>query len=391
MNRRSFLLRLAVTGIVLATGTALLNGCSGIRIERIMHQRPGDWATFAGSPSRTALGSQTIVPPLVQQWEFDTGAGIGNGSPLMVDSTLIVGNLRGELYAAEARTGKRIGWIKLGESIEGSPVVNANMVYVAVSNSNESLLAFNLRTGKTEWKREYGDIEVSPLLMNQRLYLGNIEGQFYCVEPLRGDVVWKYEISENRLHNGFRSSPAGSGNFVVTGGEDGIIYAFDAAKGTLLWTFKTDSDIFAAPSISDSMVFVGDLKGRMYALELSGGRMRWRFDSGSPIYGHAAVADSTLFFGNLAGTLFALRTGTGERIWQNTLGSPINSGPAITGGYLYIGTLKKFLFAVRTTDGSIAWKQELSGRIKTSPAAVNGQLLVATDDWVVISFKGSAQ
>ncbi len=64
----------------------------------------------------------------------------------MVDGTLLVGNLRGELYAADGQTGKRIGWIKLGDAIQGSPVVDGSMVYVAVSNSSESLVAFDLRS-----------------------------------------------------------------------------------------------------------------------------------------------------------------------------------------------------------------------------------------------------
>jgi outer membrane protein assembly factor BamB len=381
-----------MAAVVLGAGGMLLWGCSGIRMERPLREHDGDWPTFAGSTSRASRAIQVIVPPLTEQWAFDVSAGIGNGSPLMVDSTLIVGNLRGELYAADGRTGKRIGWVKLGDAIQGSPVVDGSMVYVAVSNSNESLQAVDLRDGKVAWKQDYGDIEVSPLLLNQHLYVGNNEGQFFCVNPARGDQGWKYEIPQNKLHNGFRSSPAGIGKTVVVGGEDGVVYAFDAEKGTVLWTCKTGSDIVATPSIGDSLVFIGNLAGRMYAIDLQSGQIQWKYETGSPIYGNAAVTENSIFFGNLAGSLIALRARSGERIWQNTLESPINSGPVVSGGYLYIGTLKKFLFALRTVDGNIAWKsEELSGRIKTSPAIVNGQVLVATDDWEIVSFKGSTQ
>lgn len=391
MSARVFFRRVALAVTLLGAGGIVPWGCSGIKLERPLRQQQGDWPTFAGSATRAARASRAIVPPLTEQWEFDATAGIGNGSPLMVDSTLIVGNLRGELFAADGRTGKRIGWLKLGEAIQGSPVVEGSIAYVAISNSGESLVAVDLRDGKTIWKRDLGDIEVSPLLLNRRLYLGNTEGQFFCVEAVKGEVLWKYEIPDNKLHNGFRSSAAGADKIVVVGGEDGMVYAFDAEKGTVLWTSRTGSDIMATPSIGDSLVFVGNLGGRMLGLELQTGRLRWAYDTGSPIYGNAAIAEDAIFFGNLAGSLIALRARNGERIWQNTLESPINSGPAVAGGYLYIGTLKKFLFAVRTSDGSIVWKEELSGRIKTSPAIVNGQLLVATDDWVVLSFKGSEQ
>jgi len=391
MNARHLLRQIAIVLTALTTGGVTIWGCGGLRIERSLQQREGDWPTFAGSPSRTALSDRAIVPPLVQQWEFDVTAGIGNGSPLMVDGTLLIGNLRGELFAADGRTGKRIGWVRLGDAIQGSPVVDGNMVYIALSNSSESLLAFDLRDGKTKWKRDYGDIEVSPLLMHGRLYVGNTAGTFFCVEPGNGTLIWKYQIPENKLHNGFRSSPAGEGSIVVVGGEDGIVYALDAGKGTVCWTFTTGADLFGSPSIADSLVFAGNVAGTMFALDLQSGRMRWRFDAGSPIYGNAAVANHAVFFGNLSGAIFALRADSGTVVWRNNLGSPIDSGPAVAGRYLYIGTLKKFLFAVRTSDGSIAWSHELNGRVKTSPAAVHGQLLVATDDWTVISFTGEAQ
>jgi outer membrane protein assembly factor BamB len=383
--------RFTFTIAVLAAGGLLIPGCGGLKIERPLQQRTGDWATFAGSPSRTALSDRPIIPPLVQQWQFDVTAGIGNGSPLLVDSMVLIGNLRGELFAADSRTGKRIGWIKLGEAIQGSPVVNGRIAYVAVSNSIESVVAFDLRNGKTLWKHRYGDIEVSPLLMHGKLYVGNTRGDFFCIEPGNGTMIWKYQIPENTVHDGFHSSPAGEGSNVVIGGEDGMVYCFDAEKGTERWRVKTGASVFATPSIADSVVFVGNIAGTMFALDLRSGRTLWRYETHSPIYGNAAIADAAVFFGNLAGALIALRADSGNAIWRTTLEGPINSGPVVAGSYLYIGTLKKFLYGVRVRDGNVAWSHELNGRVKTSPAAVHGQLLVATDDWTIVSFAGTAQ
>jgi eukaryotic-like serine/threonine-protein kinase len=374
--------RQSTLACALLTWGMLLWGCSGIRIERPIQLRDGDWSTFAGSAARTGVAAKEIVPPLTQEWEFDVSGGIGNGSPLLVDSLMVVGNMRGELYAVNGLTGKRIGWTKLGEAIQGAPVIDGSVAYVAVSNSDESLLAFDFRSGKVRWRHDYGDMEVSPLLLKGRLYAGNIAGTFYCLEPAGGEVLWKFEIPDNRMRKGFRSSPAG---------ENDTIYAFNADNGAVQWKFKADAAVVATPSIANGMVFVGDLDGTMYGIDLADGSLEWRFDSGSPIYGNGAVKADTLLFGNLSGQLTALRTGTGVTLWQTSLESPISSGGAVAGSYLYVGTLKKFLFAIRIVDGSVAWKQELDGRIKTSPAAAHGKLFVATDEWVVFSFRGTAQ
>ena len=43
---------------------------------------------------------ETITPPLTLAWDYDVTGGIGKGSPLVVDSVLLVGNMRGELHGA---------------------------------------------------------------------------------------------------------------------------------------------------------------------------------------------------------------------------------------------------------------------------------------------------
>jgi outer membrane protein assembly factor BamB len=391
MRTRSCISRAAALLVSLIAGGILLQSCGSLRIDQPMRVREGDWPMFAGSPTRTGLAASPIIPPLVQEWELGVSGGIGNGSPLMVDNVLIVGNLRGELYAAVGSTGEQIGSTKLGDAIQGSPAVGGDIAYVAVSNSSESLLGFDLRSGKTLWKKDYGDLEVSPLLLNGRLYFGNTSGSFFCANPTNGELIWRYDIPDNKLHDGFRSSAAGEARTVVVGGENGLVYGFDAEKGTVRWSYRTGVAIMGTPSIAGGLAFVGDLQGAMYAIEVESGRLRWRYESGAPIHGNAAAASGVIFFGNLGGTLTALQADSGSPLWVSHLESPVNSGPAIAGDYLYIGTLKKFLFAVRTADGTIAWKEELSGRIKTSPAAVNGRLLVATDDWVVISFKEASK
>ncbi len=193
---------------------------------------------------------------------------------------------------------------------------------------------------------------------------------------------------ENKLHNGFRSSPAGQGSDCGRGRREWHVYAFDAEQEAYAGPSTTGSTCSRRRPSRTAWSFIGDIGGTMFALELQSGRLSWQFHSGSPIYGNAAVADNTIFFGNLAGSFIALRADSGAELWRSNLASPINTGPAVAGDYLYIGTLKKLLFAIRRNDGIVAWSQELEGRIKTSPAAVNGQLLVATDDWVVLSFHG---
>src|SRR5437867_440168 len=132
-----------VRGVV-ALSAILISACSGLRLPQPLTVDATDWPMFAKYEGRLNSTPEAVTPPLKLVWDFDITGGIGNGSPLVVDSVLIVGNLRGELYAINAYTGKRIGWVDLGDAIQGSPVIDANVALVALSNTELSLVAFDL-------------------------------------------------------------------------------------------------------------------------------------------------------------------------------------------------------------------------------------------------------
>lgn len=373
---------------VLST-TLLVGACSGLRVPEPLTVDSSDWAMFAKHESRVNATSETVPPPLALEWEYDITGGIGNGSPLIVDSVLMVGNLRGELYAINAYTGKRIGWIDLGDAIQGTPSIDGNIAIVTLSNTDLSLVAFDLSEGKTRWRREYGDIEASPLLHYQRIFAGNVEGTFYCIDLTSGDQIWKFELPDNAARKGIRSSAAGSDSIVVFGAEDGFLYALDAERGTQLWRRYTGSSVVGSPCIAHETVYIGNLGGTVCAVDLHSGKTRWQCETGASIYASPSFAEGKLFIGTTGGMMYALDAATGAVMWKTDLGSVINSSAVIAGNVLYVGTLKKMLFGLNIADGTPVLKQEVQGRIKTSPAVAHGRLFVATDEKLILAFRSS--
>lgn len=383
MSQRTHTLR----WIIIAT--LLLAGCGGLKVGYPLKIRETDWPMFARTETRINATSEAVVPPLSVEWQYDVSGGIGTGSPLIVDSVLIVGNMRGELHAINSFTGRRLGWLGLGDAIEGSPIIDAGDAIVAISNSRQSLVSVELATGRIMWKMEYGDIVSTPLLLQQKIYVGNISGKFFCIKREDGDLVWTFTIPENTRYKGIRSSPAGYANTIVFGADDGALYALDAGTGSRRWSFVVAAPIVASPAIADSSVFVGAMDGVFYAIDLSSGKLRWTFPAGTSIYASAAVANDMVLIGTTGGTLFALNKIDGSMIWKTELESVINAGAVISGAIVYVGALNKYLYGLTTSDGKIVWKYEMRGRIKTPPAVANGRLYVATDDRYVTAFHGS--
>ena len=362
--------------------------CSHLKLDKPVRLGADDWPTFGRNVSRTNSSTVSIVPPLTLAWTQDVTGGIGNGSPLVVDSLVIVGTLRGELYVLNARTGKQRGWIGLGDAITGSPVVDGSIAYVGTSNTDESLIAYDMNQGRTIWKKAYGDIETSPLLDNKRLYFGNTMGRFYCVQQSNGEQLWTFQTPANSRQKGIRSSAALESGVVVFGSEDGSVYALDAESGNLKWKYTTDQPVVASATAVDGTVYIGNLDGEFYSLDLQNGNLRWKLSCGTSIYACAAVSPEQVFVPTTGGFLFSLRRQDGAIAWKANLGSVIDAAPVVAGSYIYVGTLQKILYGVRASDGEVVYSYAVPGRIKTTPAIAYGKLFVASDERLILAFTG---
>ena len=147
-------------------------------------------------------------------------------------------------------------------------MIEGTVAYVATSNSKTSMTAFDLFYGRALWKKSYGDVEVTPCLSRERLFFGNTEGTFYCIEKSTGDSRWKFELPDNRTLKGIRSSPAADSATIVFGADDGTVYALDGETGAVKWTFATGAPVLASPLIASGRVFVGNRHGEFFALDI---------------------------------------------------------------------------------------------------------------------------
>ncbi len=369
----------------------LLIGCGGLRIERTIIVRPGDILCYGGNDARTADYPAPIADSLVENWEKDLSAGTGSGSPLVLDSMVVGGTLRGDLYAINIRTGKMIGSVKLNDAVPGSPVIDGNVIVLPMSGGNVSIAAYNLNDGRTVWRKTYDDVEMSPLLIKKRVYFGTIAGTVYCVERISGDPVWKFELPENRRFNGFHSLPSANDSLLYFGCDDGDLYALKISNGSLCWKSPTDGPIGGGTAIAAGSVIATTISGSLYAFDPETGKIRWKRSTGAPIYSPPAVRGDTVVVGGIDGYVRAFDATNGTEFWRTNLDGPVNAGAAIAGGKVFIGTLKKKFFGLRLSDGGIVFAKELDGRIK-SPAVVGyDKVLVTTDEFTLFCFGRARQ
>jgi outer membrane protein assembly factor BamB len=379
--------RLVGSGIL---GAILLAGCGGtLRLGRQLTPSETDWLMFGGSSARANVASKEVLPPLALVWEYDLSAGVASGTPILADSVLLIGDLRGELHAVNATTGKRLGWTDLGEAIHGTPALVQSIAYVPLTNTLESLVAYDLSTGKVLWEREYGEIEASLLITHGNLYFGNLSGTFLCISATTGDTRWKYSLPENTSRKGIRSTAVSAPPLVIFGADDGSVTALDAEGGILKWRTETGAPILAPLATDSSLLIAANLRGTVTALSPDSGRILWSFEAHEPVHGHPLLTTELVVTVTAGGTIIALDRTTGHIRWSTQAGGPLSAGAVESGRYLYIGTLNRECLAVRLTDGIVVWKIALGGRVKTSPIVASGTLYLVTDEKTLLAFRSA--
>jgi len=116
------------------------------------------------------------------------------------------------------------------------------------------VIALSTGTKKLRWRRHIGASETSPVVIGNRVYVGDWLGKVYALDKRSGAIVWTA-----RTGGAVKGAVAVSGNRVYAGSYDGHVYAFDARNGHRLWRASGQPRLFGAGR------FYSDSRRRVWA------------------------------------------------------------------------------------------------------------------------------
>lgn len=192
----------------------------------------------------------------------------------------------------------------------------------------------------------------------------------------------------------FAGGPAASGGRVFIGGDDGKLYAFNAADGKRLWSFPAGAEFEATPTVINGLVLCGAYDGNLYAVDAATGKERWRFATGARLPGFegiaevkrgvdssVAVVEGRAYFGAWDGKVYCLDAATGKPVWSRQTGGIIHwSFPAVSGGRVVIGSTDGAVQCLSAADGQPLWKAQLATRhidhMMSGPTIAGGTVYV---------------
>jgi outer membrane protein assembly factor BamB len=242
-------------------------------------------------------------------WDWSSWAD-NDSSPRVLDGLLYIGGEDGDLKCFDAENGKLLWKESYGrgkgeepgsEGIECSLAIADHIAYFGHLDGH--VRAYHLKQRKLLWKSQnLGlDIDASPLIVGDRLYIGIEEGKhtFNCLDRETGKVIWGKNVG-----GGIWGSPAVFEKTVIVGGAGGKMYSFDAASGAEVWTYKIGRGTWYSPQIVDGKVVFGSYGNNYEMIDAKTGTSIWKHDIAGRTHSGAAIEDGYIWVGGGAGYMY---------------------------------------------------------------------------------------
>lgn len=242
-------------------------------------------------------------------WRYKTETSFSHSIPLIVNSTVFVGDDAGFIHAIDEKSGKEI-WKKdlQAKEIHSSPTFGEGLIFIGTEGNLDSktaneiesfMYALKFESGGMIWRfpikkvsargSGYQDlIHATAAYKDGKIYFGIENGRYYSLDAKTGQLIW-----EKSGFGWFTTASSLDEENIYTGNWDGNIYAFKQADGVLIWKYQAEKDgpfeitrqpgggtkkqgINSWPIVTNNKVFIGAPNGYFYALNKKDGSVIWK-------------------------------------------------------------------------------------------------------------------
>ena len=255
------------------------------------------------------------------------------------------------------------------------------------------------------WAVPVGIGHASPLVDGQRIYVFARRGEqevAQAIDIATGKALWSAAYDQPYTMNsaatghgkGPKSTPVLAGGRLYTLGIAGVLSAYDAATGSVLWRHAFDKEFGPPPDFGTAMsplvdnglvvAHVGGINGgALRAFDPATGATRWSWSGDGPGYASpvAMVSGGVRQIVTETKTkIVAVDAATGALLWSLPFVTPYEQNavtPAIAGDLVILSGLDQSTFAVRPTRGADGkWTAVKVWDAKAFPMYMNSPVVV---------------
>ena len=122
-----------------------------------------------------------------------------------------------------------------------------------------------------------------------------------------------------------------------------------------------EGQLLARPVVAEGRVFTMDADGMIRAFGADGGSLLWQFEQDDDhadglIGGGLAYADGSLFATLSSGDVIGLDAASGTELWRQSLGVPLRAAPTVAEERVLVLTADNQLYALEGATGRPVWR-----------------------------------
>ena len=304
--------------------------------------------------------------------------------PIMAEGKVFAMDGQAHVSAHDALTGRRLWEVDVRptgkDDRRDRDAYGGGVAYaggkVFVTSGYRLITALDAKTGRTLWvTRTDPPLHGAPNVSDGRVFTVTIDDQLIAFDAEKGQQIWNFQAIIEPARILAASSPAISGDTVVTGFASGELVAHRAPNGNDLWT-----QALSQSNRNNALSEIRDIAGRPV------------------IYRGDVLAASH------AGLFSAIDLRTGAPRWSIPLSSQTTPWPA--GDVVYIISTNGQLVCVARDSGQVYWSQDLNalppantltakGRRKKKPKAPKKAFwagpILASNRLIVVSSNGDLE
>jgi outer membrane protein assembly factor BamB len=353
-----------------------------------------DWPVGRGDATSTATSESKLPAKPEVLWEYKTESDKAGfeGTPIIYDGKVIVGDFDGTVHAIDLISGKKVWSVKKKDGFVTSAAANRGSV--VIGDFSGMVYCLDTKNGDQLWVRDIEQqVASGGNFFGENVLLTSEGGTMFALDLKTGEPKWNYATGDQ-----LRSSPTIWKTFSLLGGCDGQLHKIDLLKGEKVGEgVPLQAPTLSTPSIIGRIAIVPTQPGVVLAIDVETQKILWTFsDSARASDIRSSPASLGTFESNqLSGItvvttrnrrVLGLDLQNGKVLWEAVLKKRTDGSPIICDGRAWVGSADGLLSAIDLKTGIETWSYQMSGQILASPAIADGRLVIATEKGSVFCF-----
>lgn len=234
------------------------------------------------------------------------------------------------------------------------------------------IYAIDCSNGNIIWKKYIPEEILSDPVISykhQLIFIRTNNGPLYALNEINGIVKWTINLNVPLLSIRGNSTPQVESDYIIIGGDDGIINAISLNRKQIIWKQRisnlTDkqiyriNDIDSNPIISNGIIYAIAYNGNFAALDLYSGQIIWKRKFGSK--NNIILDKNKIYFISQNNKIFSMNTEYGNVLWnQNDFFLNALTEIFLYKKYLILGDYNKgYIYLLNKNNGRLLAKKQI--------------------------------